>query len=65
MGFWVHIDTFAHNKSGIAYQDKSQGQTPLIIEKRNPTGSQGCHQTLPYKPWKHAALSGVESTVQR
>jgi hypothetical protein len=24
LGGWLHVDTFAHNKSGIAYQDKSQ-----------------------------------------
>jgi hypothetical protein len=37
------IDMLSHNKSGIAFQDKRDGQRPLLLEKgENPTSSRGC-----------------------
>jgi hypothetical protein len=45
-GCMLHVDTYAHSKSGIAYQE-------LAIRVRwyypmgNPASSRGCHQTAP------------------
>jgi hypothetical protein len=43
----LHVDMFAHNKSGIAYRDRNRSQRPLSITKRNPTSSRGCYQVVP------------------
>jgi hypothetical protein len=41
----LHVDAFAHNKSGIAFQDKSRLLETVVDHKRTPAGSRGCHQS--------------------
>jgi hypothetical protein len=48
-GGLLHVDMFAHNKSGIAYQNKNRRPETVVNYKGNPTSSRGCHQTVPNK----------------
>jgi hypothetical protein len=41
-GGGVHVGTFAHNKSGIAYQDKSQRPETIVTHKRKPLRQPKC-----------------------
>jgi hypothetical protein len=41
--FWgelLHVDMFAHNKSGIAYRDRSRRSETAVDHKREPTSSE-------------------------
>jgi hypothetical protein len=42
----LHIDTFAHNKSGIAYQDKSRRLETGRLLEAGPVLSGGCRLGL-------------------
>jgi hypothetical protein len=46
-GELLHVDMFAHNKSGIAYQDGNRRSETVVNTKGNPTSSQGCYQVVP------------------
>jgi hypothetical protein len=59
-GGLLHVDMFAHNKSGIAQQDSNQSQRPLLISKGNPISSRGCYQVFWWQPvWSVPALRPV------
>jgi hypothetical protein len=44
---WLHVDMCAHNKSGIAYQDRNRRPETVVNLKGNPASSRGCYQGVP------------------
>jgi hypothetical protein len=36
LGELLHVDMFAHNKSGIAYQDRNRRPETVVNHKREP-----------------------------
>jgi hypothetical protein len=41
----LHVDMFAHNKSGIAYRDRSRQPESMFITRGNPTSSEAATQS--------------------
>jgi hypothetical protein len=39
-----HVDMCAHNKSGVAYQDRNQRPETAVNHNRGPISSRGCYQ---------------------
>jgi hypothetical protein len=62
MGGLLHVDTFAHNKSDIAYQIKSRRPETVANYKRNPSSSRGCNQTVPIKHFLSYQLPSMSLT---
>jgi hypothetical protein len=61
-GGMLHVDMFAHNKSGIAYRVRTGGQRPLLTTKRNPTSSRRCYQVV---TTEHQVVPGVPIEQQQ